>query len=110
MKTYLLLPMLCLTVLMSVSLMQPVHADVDQVVTQESIPVLYYDPMCSHCQRVLNYLEGIDVKVLKKNIRNYSYRQELISMGANTVPVLVVGSQKIIGAQAILNYFKNQYD
>lgn len=71
-----------------------------------STPTLYYSTSCGHCQQVLNYLQGNNARVIKKNIADSRAKDEMNRRGHYQVPVLVVGSQTYTGASQIINYFK----
>ncbi|MFQ5729410.1 MAG: glutaredoxin family protein [Waddliaceae bacterium] len=72
--------------------------------TETTSVVLYYNPSCSHCKKVLGYLNSRNKSIPMKNTSNPQYRQELRSLGHKGVPVLSVGTRTITGADAIINY------
>lgn len=67
---------------------------------------LYTNPQCPHCMKVKAYLSQIHKTLPTKDTSNPAYRDELVRMGQKGVPVLVVGSQVISGADAIISYLK----
>lgn len=71
---------------------------------QTTSAVLYYNPGCSHCKKVLAYLSKRNKTLLMKNTSNPQYRQELQRLGQRGVPVLVVGSKVVVGGDAIIAY------
>lgn len=67
---------------------------------------LYFHPSCTHCHKVVEYLKQQNKSVAIKDISNPLYMQEFQNYGQRGVPVLVVGSQVITGADQIMNYLK----
>lgn len=107
MKTvFLSIPALLLVLILNVCLTAPLSAEASN---QKSTPVLYYDPGCSHCHKVMDYAERNNVRLIKKNIRDSSYRSELKGLGANSVPVMVVDSKVIRGSSPIISYLRSNY-
>src|SRR5437899_2965205 len=69
----------------------------NQNLVQASPATLYFHPNCPHCHKVMDYLKGIHKTVAIKDISNPMYKKELQSYGQKGVPVLVVGTQVIVG-------------
>jgi glutaredoxin len=109
MKTFFLsVPAILLVLFLNVCMSSPVQAESVENMNQQATPTLYYDPACSHCHKVLEYVEKNDISIVKKNIRNDSYKQELINLGARSVPVLVVNSRMITGSSPIIAYLDSK--
>lgn len=103
---FLTIPALILTLMLNLCIALPLQAESS---TQKSTPVLYYDPGCSHCHKVMEYADRNNVRLIKKNIRESNYRNELIQLGANSVPVMVVDSRVIKGSTPIISYLQSNY-
>ena len=78
--------------------------------TETDSVVLYYNPSCGHCKKVLAYLNSRNKSIPMKSTSNPTYRQELRALGHRGVPVLAVGTQTIGGADSIINYLRQHED
>ncbi len=87
-----------------------IQADQTSYNTGNSVAVLYYHPACGHCHKVLGYLSSVKKTLPMKNTSNPKYQIELQNMGQKGVPVLVVNSQVISGANQIIDYLKEHPD
>jgi len=78
--------------------------------SQSSQAVLYYHPSCGHCKKVEAYLKKINRSITKKSIANPKYQMELSALGQRGVPVLVVGSEVIVGSTPIISYLSRHQE
>jgi glutaredoxin len=84
---------------------QPMRSNMQNTL-RPSPATLYVHPNCPHCHKVTNYLQQMNKTIAIKDISNPQYKQEFQSYGQSGVPVLVVGSQIISGADQIVKYLK----
>jgi|ERR1700733_1447713 len=85
---------------------QPAMQNMQNLRSTASPATLYFHPNCPHCHKVTDYLKQINKTIAIKDISDPIYKKELQSYGQSQVPVLVVGSQVISGADKIVNYLK----
>ncbi|WP_077369421.1 glutaredoxin family protein [Anaerosalibacter sp. Marseille-P3206] len=59
---------------------------------------IYTIDTCIYCTKVKKYLSEKKIKYEEKNVQEDSKaREELLSMGYRTVPVIVLGKEEIVG-------------
>lgn len=70
--------------------------------------VLYYFESCPYCKRVLNYLEGKDIKIELKNIhQDQEAASELVEIGGrDQVPCLFIDGEPLYESRDIINWLK----
>ena len=60
--------------------------------------VLYHSPACQPCHQALAYLEESGIAFVSKDITvNPDYIQELIALGSQGTPTLLIDDQVLIG-------------
>lgn len=61
--------------------------------------ILYTSPTCINCESVKELLKQHDLldKCEIKNVKNPIYKKELIKHGYMSIPLLIIGEQKILG-------------
>lgn len=69
---------------------------------------LYYQPTCSYCLKVINYLHSAGIEVSMKNIaERMENRQELLRIGGKTqTPCLVIDGKALYESDDIIAWFK----
>lgn len=59
---------------------------------------IYTTNSCIYCTKAKNYLSKKEIKYVEKNVQEDSMaREELLSMGYRTVPVILLGEEEIVG-------------
>lgn len=59
---------------------------------------IYTTNSCIYCIKAKNYLSGKKIEYVEKNIQeDSSAREELLSMGYRTVPVILLDEEEIVG-------------
>lgn len=59
---------------------------------------IYTTNSCIYCIKAKNYLSEKKIEYVEKNIQeDSSAREELLSMGYRTVPVILLGEEEIVG-------------
>ena len=67
--------------------------------------VLYYQPTCGYCFKVLNFMKKNDISIPLKNTSDYSIRQELIDIGGKgQVPCLLIDGKAMYESDDIIDY------
>lgn len=69
---------------------------------------LYYSPSCSHCHKVIDYLEAKNLSIPQKNIQNPAYLKELSQLGGSSVPALEENGRLIVGSDKIIKHLEVQ--
>lgn len=59
---------------------------------------IYTANACIYCLKAKNYLEKKNIKYEEKNVQlDSNAREELLSMGYRTVPVILLGEEEVVG-------------
>jgi glutaredoxin len=67
--------------------------------------VLYFRPDCTHCVKVLHYMQVNDIKVEAKSIYEGDNQLQLMQIGGkSSVPCLVIDGEVIYGGEDIIDY------
>ncbi len=79
----------------------------NQSTTQEKPQLLlYYNPWCPYCQKVLDYLNQIHKTVPMKNLQSdLKYKEELKKIGGKTqVPCLIINGKAMYESADIIRW------
>lgn len=73
--------------------------------------VVYFDPACTPCERVIQYSRYYNIEMDWKNVDEPGVRDELIAAtGQETIPALVVnGTDVVLGEGNIVTYILDNY-
>jgi glutaredoxin-related protein len=70
--------------------------------------VLYMNPRCGYCQKVLDYLNNNNISIPMKNTQDPGVRGELVRIGGKgQIPCLVINGEALYESDAIIEWFKN---
>nr|WP_243129257.1 glutaredoxin domain-containing protein [Hathewaya massiliensis] len=58
---------------------------------------VYTSDTCPHCVTAKEYLKQNKVEFEEKNIKEAQNRKDLMAMGIMSVPLIVIGDEKILG-------------
>jgi glutaredoxin 3 len=59
--------------------------------------VVYTSDTCTYCGAAKDYLKQKGVQYEEKNIKDVTYRKELMAMGYMSVPVIKIGEEVVLG-------------
>lgn len=66
---------------------------------------LYYSPSCPYCVKVVDFMEGNNISLEKKDVREPSIKAELIEIGGKgQVPCLVRDGKPLYESADIINW------
>lgn len=72
--------------------------------------VLYSNPRCPYCVKVLNYMEKNNITMPIKNVQIAENRSELIAIGGKSqVPCLVINGKALYESDEIIKYLKKHF-
>lgn len=55
--------------------------------------IIYTGENCNHCKIVKNFMNTNNIKYEEKNIENEEYKEEIVSKGFMSIPVLVINDE-----------------
>jgi len=69
--------------------------------------MLFYNPECPYCKKVLGFLEKINKDIPKRNTASdLNAKNELMQVGGKTqVPCLLINGKALYESQDIINWF-----
>jgi glutathione S-transferase len=71
---------------------------------------LYYLPTCPYCQKVLRFMDEIDLKVPLKDINVPANRDTLIKVGgSHQVPCLFIDGVPMYESNDIIEFLREKY-
>lgn len=59
--------------------------------------VVYTSNTCTYCAQAKEYLKAKGIAFEERNIKEPTYRRELMGMGFMSVPVLKIGDDTVLG-------------
>lgn len=59
--------------------------------------VVYTSDTCTYCVAAKDYLKQKGVQYEERNIKDVTYRKELMAMGYMSVPVIKIGDEVVLG-------------
>lgn len=72
---------------------------------------LYYSPECPYCQRVLSFMQSKGITLSEKNVLDPGIGEELERVsGQGGYPVLMIGTEPVIGSDKIIDYLQQRLD
>lgn len=58
---------------------------------------VYTSDTCPHCVTAKEYLKENNIEFEEKNIKETENRKDLMAMGVMSVPLIIIGDEKILG-------------
>ncbi|MCB1071842.1 MAG: glutathione S-transferase N-terminal domain-containing protein [Chlamydiales bacterium] len=79
---------------------------------QKPILVLYYNPHCPYCQKVLDFLKSMGKEIPLKNVENDAKaKEELLHLGGKTqVPCLFIDGKPLYESADIIDWLEQKKD
>lgn len=59
--------------------------------------IIYSGEKCPNCAKAKSFFQALGIEYEERPIRNPIYKDEVVKMGIMSIPVILIGEDKIIG-------------